>query len=96
LAIVDLRRTMSEAPEMVEDFSTAANTARESFLRFQHLLGQIQLRLASKLEQIDALLHNLGRTSENVREITDDARDYPSRLFFGEPPAGSRSEESHP
>ncbi|WP_031387724.1 MlaD family protein [Desulfonatronum thiodismutans] len=96
LAVVDLRRAMADAPEMVEDFSSAADTAQESFLRFQQLLGQIQLRLASKLEQIDVLLHNLGRTSENVREITDDARDYPSRLFFGDPPAGSRNQEEHP
>ncbi|PTN37575.1 MlaD family protein [Desulfonatronum sp. SC1] len=96
LAIIDLRRTMADAPEMVEDFSVAADTAQASFLRFQQLLGQIQLRLASKLEQIDVLLHNLGRTSENVREITEDARDYPSRLFFGEPPAGSRNQESQP
>ncbi len=96
LAIIDLRRAMADAPEMVQDFSSAADTAQESFLRFQQLLGQIQLRLASKLEQIDILLHNLGRTSENVREITDDARDYPSRLFFGEPPSGSRNQEEQP
>lgn len=96
LAIADLRRAMADAPEMVEDFSSAADTAQESFLRFQQLLGQIQLRLVSKLEQIDVLLHNLGRTSENVREITDDARDYPSRLFFGEPPSGSRNQEEQP
>ena len=93
LAIIDLRRTMADAPEMVEDFSSAADTAQESFLRFQQLLGQIQFRLASKLEQIDVLLHNLGRTSENIREITDDAREYPSRLFFGDPPVGSRNQE---
>jgi ABC-type transporter Mla subunit MlaD len=96
LAIVDLRRTMADTPEMVEDFSSAAVTAQQSFLHFQQLLGQVQLRLASKLEQIDALLHNLGRTSENVREITDDARDYPSRLFFGDPPVGSGIQEEQP
>lgn len=86
LSIADLRRTMSQGPDMVEDFSLTADTARQAFLQFQQLVGQLQLRLASQLEQIDALLHNLGRSSEDVREITDDARSYPSRIFFGEPP----------
>ncbi|TVQ97710.1 MAG: MCE family protein [Desulfovibrionales bacterium] len=95
-AIVDLRRTMAMAPEMIEDFSVTMDTAHESFLLFQRLLSQIQFRLATKLEQLDTLLHNLGRTSENLREITEDARVYPSRLFFGEPPIDFQGREPQP
>ncbi|GAB6057746.1 MlaD family protein [Desulfonatronum parangueonense] len=91
LGVADLRRSMTLAPEMIDEFSAAADTAQQSFAQLQQMLRQVQIRLTSQLEQIDALLHNLERSSENVREITDDARDYPSRLFFGEPPRGSRN-----
>lgn len=95
-SFVDLRRTLAQTPELMEDFSVAADTARDSFVQFQELLRGVQRRMASQLEQIDAVLHNLQRTGENLREITDDARDYPSRLFFGEPPAGAQPTEPRP
>ncbi|SDB01796.1 paraquat-inducible protein B [Desulfonatronum thiosulfatophilum] len=91
MSVADLRRSMAQTPEMVDEFSAAADIAQQGFVQLQQLLRQVQLRLNSQLEQIDALLHNLERSSENVREITEDARDYPSRLFFGEPPRGSRN-----
>lgn len=91
LGVASLRRTLDLAPEMLHDFSDAVRSGRASFEQIGELTRQLRVRLAVQQEQVEALLRNLERSSENLREITEDARVYPSRLLFGEPP--SRPEE---
>lgn len=84
--VASLRQTLDKAPGVLEDFFQAARSGHESFGQVRELTRQLRVRLIFQQEQLEALLHNMERSSENLREITDDARVYPSRLFFGEPP----------
>jgi len=88
------QQAMSLAPGAVQNFSNATQRADDSFVRFQQLVRQVSTRLTLQQEKLDAVLHHLEQTGANIRDITDDARTYPSRLFFGEPPE-ERSGEAH-
>lgn len=87
LGVASLRQTLDMAPEVLHDFSETARSGRESFGQIGELTRQLRIRLAGQQEQLETLLRNLERSSENLREITEDARVYPSRIFFGEPPS---------
>lgn len=87
LGVASLRRTLDMAPEVLHDFSDTARSGRESFEQIDELTRQLRIRLAVQQEQLEALLRNLERSSDNLREITEDARVYPSRIFFGDPPS---------
>lgn len=86
LGVAALRQSLDMAPAMMQDFSDTAKVGRESFEQVRDLTWQLRSRLAYQQEQLETLLRNLERSSDNLREITEDARAYPSRLFFGEPP----------
>ncbi len=85
-SVVSLRQSLDMAPDVLKDFSDTARSGQASFEQIGALTRQLRVRLALQQEQLEALLRNLERSSENLREITEDARIYPSRLFFGEPP----------
>jgi phospholipid/cholesterol/gamma-HCH transport system substrate-binding protein/paraquat-inducible protein B len=53
-----------------------------SLVRVQHLVEGGRYDLETALE-------NLRLTSENLRDLTDTARPYPSLLILGEPPQQS-------
>ncbi|HDQ40007.1 MAG TPA: MCE family protein [Desulfonatronum sp.] len=89
ISVSFLRQSLDMAPEVLRDFSDTARSGQASFEQISELTRQLRVRLAVQQEQLEALLRNLERTAENLREITEDAKEYPSRLFFGEPPQHS-------
>ncbi|MGD9787862.1 MAG: MlaD family protein [Sulfuricellaceae bacterium] len=64
--------------------------------RFQQSLDALQRTLiraekafAGREQDISAILENLRQTSENLRDLTETAKRYPSGVLFGEPPPPS-------
>ncbi len=61
--------------------------------KLRNLLGRLELTL-HRLEQwvvivqhdLSDNLDNLGRLTDNLTELTEDAKEYPARILFGEPP----------
>lgn len=81
-----MRQSLEKTPAVLRDFSETARAGRDAFDQVGDLTRHLRIQLAMQEEQLENLLRNLERTSQNLREITDDARVYPSRVFFGEPP----------
>lgn len=79
--IEGLRRTIQEArvPAVSEE---ARNTLREA----SSTLVRLQLLLDRGGEDLAAALDNLRVATQNLRELSETARDYPSFLLLGEPP----------
>ena len=84
--VASMRQSLEMTPAVLQGFSETAQSGREAFVHVNELARHLRIQLAMQQEQLESLLQNLERTSQNVREITDDARVYPSRIFFGEPP----------
>lgn len=79
--IEDLRTTVQGArvPAVSED---VRNTMREA----SATLVRLQLLLDRGGEDLSATLENLRVATQNLRDVSETARSYPSFLLFGEPP----------
>ncbi|GEM_PF-4089706 len=53
----------------------------------RRVLRELNGVLASRRNQIDSLIANLQRASENAAKVTEDAASNPARVLFGEPPS---------
>lgn len=84
--VASMRHGLEMTPTVLQGFSETAQSGREAFVQVNELARHLRIQMAMQQEQLESLLQNLERTSQNLREITDDARVYPSRIFFGEPP----------
>lgn len=76
-----LREAIREArlPAVSED---ARTTLREA----SATLARLQLLLESGGDDLSATLENLRVATQNLREVSETARSYPSFLLFGQPP----------
>lgn len=57
----------------------------------RRVLRELNGILASRRNQIDSLIANLQRASENAAKVTEDAASNPARVLFGEPPSPLRN-----
>ena len=71
--------TGKEFDELVTQLPAAARELNSTLRRFQRLL-------ATRQPEIGSLLQNLQAISENLRQITEIARKYPSGVLLGDPP----------
>lgn len=83
----------SELPEgadvagMMTDLKSATRDIRESAVRLNRLMTQLNELLLSNRADIDSILYDAKIFLDNLNELSEDAKRNPSRLFFGEPPA---------
>ncbi len=75
----DLKASTASLPAAIEDLTTA-------MARLNALISRQQRQIASTIENLEA-------ASGHVRELADEARRYPARIFFGEPPPPSEPTE---
>jgi ABC-type transporter Mla subunit MlaD len=54
--------------------------------RLEKSLRRIDTLLSNKNQDVDEILDNLRVVSENLREVTTNAKRYPSQVLLGEPP----------
>ncbi|BBK32901.1 phospholipid/cholesterol/gamma-HCH transport system substrate-binding protein/paraquat-inducible protein B [Stella humosa] len=73
--VADLRTSVAALPDMV---ATAGRTTRRA-----------DSILATGQQDLEGLLVNLAAISQNLRELTETAKRYPSQLLFGQPPRRS-------
>jgi ABC-type transporter Mla subunit MlaD len=58
----------------------------ESAAHLKQTLAQANELLATQSESVRAILTDMRATMANTRELTEDVKSNPSRLFFGQPP----------
>ncbi|MDF0668270.1 MAG: MlaD family protein [Nitrospira sp.] len=91
--VSDAARTMEGAKNLVMELSHISKQikiASDSFPDASNRLGKslqrVDTLLANKSQDIEDTVENLRVMSENLREITDNAKRYPAQVFLGEPP----------
>lgn len=62
-----------------------------ALMDLRRVLRDLNNVVSSNKSEIDVMLTNLGRTSVNAAELTDDAKRNPARTFFGEAPPRDKS-----
>jgi ABC-type transporter Mla subunit MlaD len=86
--IEGLRATVREAR-----VSQVSEDVRGTLREASGLLVQLQLLLDRGGEDLSATLENLRAATQNLRDVSETARSYPSFLLLGTPPASTLPEE---
>lgn len=76
------RETLAGLQQQIEKADLAAVAAQAT-----QTLRQVQGLAAGRDGEIDEILQNLAALTENLRAVSELARQYPSFLLFGQPPA---------
>lgn len=86
--LAELRGTNRKLAQAVDDSQIAALSAdaQASLVELRGTLAQVRRLVDGSEYDLAASLENLRVTSENLREVSDTARSYPSWLLLGEPP----------
>jgi phospholipid/cholesterol/gamma-HCH transport system substrate-binding protein len=64
-----------------------------SAAHLKRILRRMDDFLSDQQPDIETAVENIRRISDNLREITENAKKYPSQLLFGEPPPHSKTGE---
>ncbi len=90
----DAAVTAGEARQFLADLSpaskhirTAAETLPITMARLDKSVRRVDVLLSNKSQDVEEIVENLRVVSENLRELTKNAKRYPSYVLFGEPPA---------
>ncbi|MFP4107931.1 MAG: MlaD family protein [Desulfonatronovibrio sp.] len=84
--VSSLRLASSDMPKTLKDIQGAANSVHQSTQGFSRFSRKAYSLLATQNEKIESIMRNLEITSRNLMEISTDAKNYPSYIFFGEKP----------
>lgn len=85
-AISDMRLASASMPETLESIREAAESMRQSTEGFNRFTRGTYSLLAAQNEKIESIMRDLEITSRNLRELSTDAKSYPSYIFFGDKP----------
>jgi ABC-type transporter Mla subunit MlaD len=96
--IADAASTVEETKRLAADLSHASKRITigsekfpETLARLDKSAQRVDTLLSNKSQDLEETLENMRVVSENLRELTDNAKRYPAQVFLGEPPprAGS-------
>jgi len=91
-----LKRTLDQVDSLVGDenlkkslanLSQASQGATEAMADVRRLARSANMLLLSEQADITAIIRNFRSVAENAAAVTEDAKENPSRLLFGAPPA---------
>jgi paraquat-inducible protein B len=72
--------------KMIDGLSKTADNAAPAVLEMRKILRELSNLLSNQSQDIEAIIRGLRQVTENVEALSEDAKDNPSRLLFGEPP----------
>jgi phospholipid/cholesterol/gamma-HCH transport system substrate-binding protein/paraquat-inducible protein B len=82
-AAESLERLAKRLDSLSADLPDTSGQLRQTLQRLNRLIS-------SQQQDIEKTVDNLRSISENLKELTDDSRKYPSQVFFGAPPPPSK------
>jgi phospholipid/cholesterol/gamma-HCH transport system substrate-binding protein len=88
--LADLPQTSASLNRMMTRLDTVTNDLPETSAQARQTLQRLNRLLATQQRELDRTMENLRVVSENIREITEGAKRYPSQTLFGAPPPPSK------
>lgn len=80
-------RAMSDIAPTLENVAKASHQLTAAVSKVHTLVNRLNAVVASEEANIHAILRDTREVMENVKELTGDAKRYPSGVFFGNPPS---------
>jgi paraquat-inducible protein B len=74
----------------------ASQDIRSSAAKLNAVMSRVDNLVAGQQLNIQAVMENLRLLLDNLKEISDEARRYPSGVLFGQPPGKAQPEERRP
>ena len=92
-----LTQLVSELPKasetlnrLLKQLDSVAAGLPETNAQLQQTLRRLNRLIVSQQEEIQSTMENLRVISENMKEVTDSSKKYPSQVLFGAPPPPSK------
>lgn len=92
LASPELKQNMAGLNKTFRSVNASAEDLRLAASRLQSLLTRVNALVAGQQGNIEGILEDSRRLMENLRELSGEARRYPSGVLFGQPPDKVRPE----
>lgn len=89
LADPKLKQNMAGFSKALESASEASGELRTAAAKLNTVLGRVNTLVAGEQATIESILENTRLLIENLRELSGEARRYPSGVLFGQPPGKS-------
>lgn len=87
------REALGKIGPILENANMASGDFRQGAVKFNMLTTRMNDLVAGQQVNIQAVMENLRLLLENLKELSDEARRYPSGVLFGNPPEKVQSEE---
>jgi phospholipid/cholesterol/gamma-HCH transport system substrate-binding protein len=88
--LADLPRAVESFEHLAKRLDSVSADLPDSSAQLRQTLQRLNRLISSQQQDIEKTVDNLRSMSENLKEITDDSKKYPSQLLFGAPPPPSK------
>jgi phospholipid/cholesterol/gamma-HCH transport system substrate-binding protein len=89
--LTDLPQATESLSRLVKRLDSAATDLPETSGQLRQTIQRMNRLLANQQRDIEKTMDNLRAVSENMKEITDNSKKYPSQVLFGAPPPPSKA-----
>jgi len=89
--LTDLPQATESLSRLVKRLDSAATDLPETSGQLRQTIQRLNRLLANQQRDIEKTMDNLRAVSENMKEITDNSKKYPSQVLFGAPPPPSKA-----
>ena len=88
--LADLPQAAESMNRLVKRLDAVSNDLPETSAQLRQTLQRLNRLVASQQRDIEKTMENLRGISDNMKEITDNSKKYPSQVLFGAPPPPSK------
>jgi phospholipid/cholesterol/gamma-HCH transport system substrate-binding protein/paraquat-inducible protein B len=89
--LTDLPQATESLNRLVKRLDSAASDLPQTSTELRQTIQRMNRLLANQQRDIEKTMDNLRAVSENMKEITDNSKKYPSQVLFGAPPPPSKA-----
>ncbi len=88
--VADLPKASENLNRLIQKVDTASVDLPETGAQLKQALQRLNRLLSAQQPDIEQTMENLRAISENMKELTDSSKRYPSQVLFGAPPPPSK------
>jgi len=89
--LTDLPQATESLSRLVKRLDSVATDLPETSAQLRQTIQRMNRLIANQQRDIEKTMDNLRAVSENMKEITDNSKKYPSQVLFGAPPPPSKA-----
>jgi phospholipid/cholesterol/gamma-HCH transport system substrate-binding protein len=89
--LADLPETSEKIKNLANKMDAASADLPETAGHLREALRRLESFIATQQDDLDTTVRNLRAITENVKEITDNAKSYPGQILFGSPPPPAKA-----